>query len=133
MKYYSDVLDTMFDTPEELEKAEANAKAKDVEKEKARAKVNDLYNDFDMAKERAAELKEEADNMIIEAESRLDEAMKTYCEKYGPIIIGKCKYTGTDKDDVKCSICDEDYHDRLTSAEKKFNEVIGDLLDIFRI
>lgn len=118
MKYYS---------------AEADDKAKEVEKYEARAKVSDLYNDLDMAKERAKELRDEADEMVAEAEGRLDEAMKAYCDKYGSIIIGKCKHVTTDKDDVKCTSRDEDYYDRLKAAEREFNEVIGDLLDIFRI
>ena len=131
MKYYSDVLDTMFNSVEELEEAEADAKAKDVEKDEAKAKVDDLMNDLEMAKERAAELKDEANNMIIEAQNRLDEALNAYCEEYGT-------YTTIGKDGGKCSIykCtsrNEDYYDKLRAAEKEFNEVIGDLLDIFRI
>lgn len=131
MKYYSDVLDTMFDTPEELEKAEANAKAKDVEKDEAKAKIDDLFGNFEMAKERAKDLRDEADEMVAEAKEKLDEALNKYCEKYG-------EYTRVREDGGKCSIYkttsrDEDYYDRLRAAEKEFNEVIGDLLDIFRI
>lgn len=131
MKYYSDVLDQMFNSAEELEKAEADAKAKDVQRDEAKAKIDDLVNDLETAKEKAAKLKDEADNMIIEAQTRLDEALDAYCKEYG-------KYTMIGKDGGKCSIykCtshNKDYYDKLKAAEKEFNEVIGDLLDIFRI
>lgn len=129
MKYYSDVLDEMFDSAEELEKAEADDKAKAVEQDEAKAKIDDLIGDLEMAKERAKDLRDEADAMVSEARNKLDEALDEYCNKYG-------KYTGVTENGDQFTIYSHNvgnYYDKLKTAEKEFNEVIGDLLDIFKL
>ena len=133
MKYYSDVLNEMFDSAEELEKAEADDKAKAVEQDEAKAKIDDLFGDLEMAKERAKDLRDEANAMVSEARNKLDEALDKYCRKFG-------KYTGvTENGDQFTILCSKDsynsenYYDKLKAAEKEFNEVIGDLLDIFKL
>lgn len=66
MKYYSEVLDKVFETPEDLNKAEAESKARDVEIYKAQA-----------AKEAAHKAYKDAYAEYVEASKRYDDLVKS--------------------------------------------------------
>lgn len=89
MKYYSEKLKKVFDTPEELEKAEA---AVDETKEVLISKIKEEKNNYEMAAERAKELRTEANAMIDEAREKYFKAISKYNEQYGPYITN-----GTDE------------------------------------
>lgn len=86
MKYYSEVLNEKFDTIEELEQAEAADKEKEFDKEKLIEKIKDEQNNYEMARERANELKKEAKDMVDEAMDRLVKAIGDYNKKYGVYV-----------------------------------------------
>ena len=96
MKYYSEELKELFDTPEELEEAEAAANKTE---EALKADVDRETNNFEMARERAKELRKEADTMVDEAREKYFEALRKYNKKVGPLIeVTKNDYEKSYKD-----------------------------------
>lgn len=105
MKYYSETLKKVFDSPEELEKAEKDAKAVEVktaETKKALAKrveeatnaVSDAYAEYEKAKDKAAEILDksnaevakilqDAKDVIKKAEEEKYKAIRLFNEKFG--------------------------------------------------
>lgn len=113
MKYYSEILKKVFDTPEALNDAEADSKRAEVEKEetrkamairieKAQEEVDKAYQTYEHSLEDAQKILDEsnakvekllkcAKSTIEEAEYRKLEAIKKFNSKFGPYTT---TYTG---------------------------------------
>ena len=113
MKYYSEILKKVFDTPEALNDAEADSKRAEVEKEetrkamairieKAQEEVEKAYQAYEHSLENAQKILDEsnakvekllkcAKSNIEEAEYRKLEAIKKFNSKFGPYTT---TYTG---------------------------------------
>ena len=103
MRYYSDKLDEIFDTPEELSKAEKDRaeqlRIRREEETKAKQKVKDISTKYtDLIHE-----KHEINKQIETARQDLDKALEEYNDKFGPYLI----YTSEEDCD------DEDYKNDL--------------------
>lgn len=113
MKYYSEVLKKVFDTPEALKEAEADSKRAEVKKEETRKAlaarveqaqscIDKAYEDYDKAleevqrilddsNEKAEAIIKAAKEVVKDAESKKVEAIKAFNEKFGPYTT---TYTG---------------------------------------
>lgn len=113
MKYYSEKLGKLFDTPEELKEKEAAAAKAETEKAITKARLakniedadnalNSAYDALEIAKKKVEELQKEYDkkvddilNPAIEEVKKCNEkkvnAIKTFNKVYGPY---KTTYTG---------------------------------------
>lgn len=113
MKYYSDVLKKVFDTPEELQKEEAAAKKLEVKKEESRKalstrveaaekEVDAAYKHYEEICEKAAKILDEANekvtvmlreakDQIRSAEEEKTKAIQKFSEKFGTYTT---TYTG---------------------------------------
>lgn len=113
MKYYSEVLKKIFDTPEALNDAEAESKRAEVKKEESRkalatrveqaqSSIDKAYEDYDKTLEevqkildesnaKAEKLLKAAKENIKRAESDKVEAIRIFNEKFGPYTT---TYTG---------------------------------------
>lgn len=76
MKYYSEELNTLFSTPEELEKAEQEKRAKDYKEKREKEKK---------AEERKARAKEveDARKAMVVARSKYAELLEAFTKDYG--------------------------------------------------
>ena len=134
MKYYSETLKRLFDTPEELEEHEiayARDKAKDELSKKVLSKkiedadklVDSAYKEYEDAKSRAAEILEKSNQQVAdilnEAKAKISEAEKertnaivAFNQKYGTYRVN---YTG----------------ERAKNESERINRMINDVFSAF--
>lgn len=84
MKYYSEELDKMFDTEQELLEAEHKSKSK----EDLKTKVNETYNTYLKAQEKADKIIKEAENLAKPLYEQIDSIYEEATNRIDEIIAG---------------------------------------------
>ena len=84
MKYYSETLDKLFDTEQELLEAEHKSKSK----EDLKTKVNETYNTYLRAQEKADKIMKEAENLAKPLYEQIDNIYEEANNRVDEIIAG---------------------------------------------
>lgn len=84
MKYYSETLDKSFDTEQELLEAEHKSKSK----EDLKMKVNETYNTYLKAQEKADKIMKEAENLAKPLYEQIDNIYEEANNRIDEIIAG---------------------------------------------
>ena len=84
MKYYSETLDKLFDTEQELIKAEHKSKSK----EDLKSRVNETYDTYLKAQENANKIMREAENLAKPLYEQIDKIYEEAEKRRDEIIAG---------------------------------------------
>ncbi len=139
MKYYSDVTKKVYDTADELEKAEAEVKKLEEEKEaklatiskekkafateikNADKELDEAYKQLDVAREKAKQLQKEhlkqlenilhpAEEAVKTAQNKKYEAVKAFNDKFGDFTTTYTAATAADELNRTLKYFDEVFH-----------------------
>lgn len=121
MKYYSDVTKKIYETEEELNKAEQGHKLELAKKEEVAQQKKERANEVQDAYKKAIEVRKKAQKEIEEAEKKYYELRDKFVQDYGSWHMTYTNKDGVDKYDFST----------LTDLTKQYNRIFKDFWNDF--
>lgn len=121
MKYYSELTKKIYETEEELNKAEQEQKLELAKKEEVAQKKKERANEVQDAYKKAIEVRKKAQNEIEEAEKKYYALRDKFVEDYGSWHMTYTSKDGVDTYDFST----------LTDLSKQYNRIFKDILNDF--